>query len=62
MTLHVMMYPKCGVSIPAESVCVINLNYEGETNVGSNVFHESGQLLQIILVWIFHPGAKESGA
>ena len=62
MTLHVTMYPKCGVNIPAESVCVINSKYEGEANGGSNVFHDSGQRLPIILVWIFHPDAKESDA
>ena len=54
------MYPKCGVNIPAESVCVINSKYEGEANGGLNIFHESGQILTIILVWIFHLVAKES--
>ena len=60
MAIHVTMYPKFGVNIPEGSVCVTNSKYEGEANGGSNVFHDSGQRLPIILVWIFHPGAKES--
>ena len=59
MTIYVTMYAKFGVNIPMESVCVINTKYEVGTNGVSNVFHDLGQILTIILVWIFHPWAKE---
>ena len=53
------MYLKYGVNAPMERVHVIYNNYEGDTKGGANVYHEPGQIIKIILVWIFHPGAKE---